>query len=206
MSYNPTNWVNGQTPINDSNLNHIEQGIKAVSDLSDAQESKIADIANNQIPEEYLQQSVDNYIANNQAGLATKTDINNLDNKLSNEIEEISGTVDKTKIVDIVRLLDNVSSGSYDMKNKSVYSDHRRVYVEANVSNYVGESLLISGTSRSVNQDVAYGLYGFYDVNGNLLTVFGESDKPYKDISVVIPSGANTIVVNGFKNRFRQYL
>lgn len=86
MSYNPTNWVNGETPINDSNLNHIEQGIKDVADLSDAQESKIADIANNQIPEEYLQSSVDNYIANNQAGLATKTDVNNLDNKLSSEI------------------------------------------------------------------------------------------------------------------------
>lgn len=82
MSYNPTNWVNGQTPINDSNLNHIEQGIKAVFDLSDAQEIKIAEIANNQIPEEYLQQSVDNYIANNQAGLATKTDINNLSSEI----------------------------------------------------------------------------------------------------------------------------
>lgn len=82
MSYNPTNWVNGQTPINDSNLNHIEQGIKAVSDLADSQESRINQIANNQIPESYLQQSVDNYIANNQAGLATKTDINNLSSEI----------------------------------------------------------------------------------------------------------------------------
>lgn len=90
MSYNPTNWVNGETPINDSNLNHIEQGIKDVADLSDAQESKIADIANNQIPEEYLQSSVDNYIANNQAGIATKTDVNNLDSKLSSEIANVN--------------------------------------------------------------------------------------------------------------------
>ena len=82
MSYNPTNWVNGETPINDSNLNNIEQGLKKVSDLSDAQESKIADIANNQIPEAYLQQSVDNYISKNQAGLATKTDINNLSSEI----------------------------------------------------------------------------------------------------------------------------
>lgn len=92
MSYNPTNWVNGETPINDSNLNHIEQGIKDVADLSDAQETKIADIANNQIPEEYLQQSVNNYIANNQAGLATKTDVTNLDSKLSSEIEDLIDT------------------------------------------------------------------------------------------------------------------
>lgn len=98
MSYNPTNWVNGQTPISDSNLNHIEQGIKTVSDLSDAQESKIADIANNQIPETYLQQSVDNYIKNNQAGLATKTDVNNLDNKLSSEITNVNKAIESLGI------------------------------------------------------------------------------------------------------------
>lgn len=88
MSYNPTNWVNGETPINDSNLNHIEQGIKDVADLADSHENKIADIANNQIPEAYLQQSVDNYIANNQAGLATKTNLSELDSKISGEIAD----------------------------------------------------------------------------------------------------------------------
>lgn len=105
MSYNPTNWVNGETPINDSNLNHIEQGIKDVADLSDEQETKIAEIANNQIPEEYLQQSVDNYIANNQAGLATKTDVNNLDNKLSSEIVEI-----KQIITDVISYERDITS------------------------------------------------------------------------------------------------
>lgn len=32
MAYTPTTWVNNVTPINDNNMNHIEQGIKAVDD------------------------------------------------------------------------------------------------------------------------------------------------------------------------------
>lgn len=28
MAYVKTNWVNGETPINDTNLNHIENGVK----------------------------------------------------------------------------------------------------------------------------------------------------------------------------------
>lgn len=146
MSYNPTNWVNGETPINDSNLNHIEQGIKNVADLSDAQESKIADIANNQIPEEYLQSSVDNYIANNQAGLATKTDVNNLDNKLSSEIEEITNMFQKTdgKRTDITAslvfstnggLLPNGTIGSYNGWKVTNYIDVSGYYsIEFNVT------------------------------------------------------------------------
>lgn len=30
MAYVKTNWVNGETPINDTNLNHIENGIESV--------------------------------------------------------------------------------------------------------------------------------------------------------------------------------
>ena len=32
MSYNPTTWVDGETPINASNLNKLEQGLKEVSE------------------------------------------------------------------------------------------------------------------------------------------------------------------------------
>lgn len=32
MAYEPTNWVNGITPVNETNLNKIEQGIKDNAD------------------------------------------------------------------------------------------------------------------------------------------------------------------------------
>lgn len=32
MSYQKTNWENSKTPINETNLNHIEQGIKEIDD------------------------------------------------------------------------------------------------------------------------------------------------------------------------------
>lgn len=34
MSYNPTTWVDGETPINAANLNKLEQGLKQVSEQS----------------------------------------------------------------------------------------------------------------------------------------------------------------------------
>lgn len=34
MSYNPTTWVDGETPINAKNLNKLEQGLKQVSEQS----------------------------------------------------------------------------------------------------------------------------------------------------------------------------
>ena len=32
MSYDPTNWVDGETPVNARNLNKLEQGLKEVSE------------------------------------------------------------------------------------------------------------------------------------------------------------------------------
>ena len=45
MAYTKTNWVNGTTPINDTNLNHIEQGIydndQAISGLSSSKQDTL---------------------------------------------------------------------------------------------------------------------------------------------------------------------
>ena len=41
MAYTKTNWVNGQTPINATNLNHIEDGIESV-------EQEIPEVKNTQ--------------------------------------------------------------------------------------------------------------------------------------------------------------
>jgi len=63
-------------------IDSVNDSAKEVKELGD----KVDQFGEGQIPEEYLQQSVDNYIANNQSGLATKTDVTNLDSKLSSEI------------------------------------------------------------------------------------------------------------------------
>ena len=44
--------------------------------------SKVDTIANNSIPESYLEQAVDTYISNNDSGIATKEDINDLKSSL----------------------------------------------------------------------------------------------------------------------------
>ena len=33
MSYEPTTWVDGETPVNARNLNKLEQGLKEVSEI-----------------------------------------------------------------------------------------------------------------------------------------------------------------------------
>lgn len=197
MSYNPTNWVNGETPINDSNLNHIEQGIKDVADLSDAQESKIADIANNQIPEEYLQSSVDNYIANNQAGLATKTDVNNLDNKLSSEIEENKKDTDRKIIMsygtnrynpsereDAVYLKGDgngmFSNGAYFTSGFCYIADYETITVQK----FNGTSGV--GTCRA---------YEFYGENKTFIS--GLSNTSITPYGITVPSGAYYVRFSG---------
>ena len=142
MSYEPTIWENGKTPINADNLNKIENELSLLSTNTEALQgevdeakadintlqSKVAtlesepfvdteareevatvkndilnldarvdQIANNQIPEEYLQASINNFIANNESGLATKTDLTELDNKLSNEISNANDNLEVFK-------------------------------------------------------------------------------------------------------------
>lgn len=72
MSYNPVNWVNGETPINDTNLNNMDNGIAEAHEILADHDKKIDDFVKGQIPEEYVKGAVDDYISENQAGLASK--------------------------------------------------------------------------------------------------------------------------------------
>lgn len=192
MSYNPTNWVNGQTPISASNLNHIEQGIKAVSDLSDEHESKIADIANNQIPEAYLQQSVDNYIANNQAGLATKTDVNNLDNKLSSDIVDLEEVV-KDKIGSILSYNDGyittgVEVGTVvNIDNITLSSGYKNAIINC----VQGDRFSIIGKGGGSPR-----LYAFLAYDNKLLSVSEAQAIRENPYTIVAPANATKLVVN----------
>lgn len=85
MSYQPKEW-NSKTPITVDNLNHIEGGIAEAHSAIEETGSRVEQIANNQIPEEYLQESVNQFIEENEAGLATKTELSALNSQLSSEI------------------------------------------------------------------------------------------------------------------------
>ena len=43
MSYNPVNWVNGETPINDTNLNNMDNGIAEAHKILADHDKKIDD-------------------------------------------------------------------------------------------------------------------------------------------------------------------
>lgn len=49
MAYTKTNWVNNTTPINDTNLNHIEDGIEDIDGRLTNIESDIEDIEENYV-------------------------------------------------------------------------------------------------------------------------------------------------------------
>lgn len=66
---------------------YLEGKLKAAEAAIAADHAAIEELVNNQIPEEYLQACVDDFISNNQSGLATKTDLEGLNSDLSNAIE-----------------------------------------------------------------------------------------------------------------------
>lgn len=93
MSYNPVNWVNGETPINDTNLNNMDKGIADAHEILADHDNKIDNFANQQIPEEYVMSAVDNYIAENEAGLALKTETEALDVKIDEVNSQLSSEI-----------------------------------------------------------------------------------------------------------------
>lgn len=79
--------------------NNVKSGLKATNsqDAIDEVSGKVDQIAGNQIPEEYLEAAVDEYVNNNSGGFATKVELEGLDSQLSSEIVEIQEmTYDKT--------------------------------------------------------------------------------------------------------------
>lgn len=97
MSYNPVNWVNGETPINDINLNNMDQGIADAHSMLAEHESQINDFVNQQLPEEYVKEAVDTYVENNSAGFATAADLAEAKSQLdsvNSEVDKLSGEID----------------------------------------------------------------------------------------------------------------
>lgn len=116
MSYNPINWQNdkiGGTKVNATNLNIMDKGIADAHDMLADHDNKINDFANEQIPEEYVKESVDNYISENQAGLASKEETEALDVKIDEVNNQLSSEIAENE-KEIETLNNNVFDDEYE--------------------------------------------------------------------------------------------
>lgn len=93
MSYTPVDWVQHKTPINEYHLDKMETGIVEAHEALADHEEKINKFANNQMPEEYLKKSVDNYVNEHSAGFATDAKLEETESRLSGQIEESVSTL-----------------------------------------------------------------------------------------------------------------
>lgn len=84
--------VNMRDKAKDLYYSNKKSGLKATNsqDAIDEVSGKVDQIAGDQIPQEYLEAAVDEYVKNNSAGFATKVELEGLDSQLSGEIVEIN--------------------------------------------------------------------------------------------------------------------
>ena len=80
--------VNMKDKAKDLYYSNTKSGLKAgnAQDAIDEVSGKVDQIAKDQIPEEYLEKAVDDYVKNNSGGFATKVELEGLDNQLSSDI------------------------------------------------------------------------------------------------------------------------
>lgn len=83
--------VNMKDKAKDLYYDNKKSGLNSTNpqDAIDEVSSKVDQIAGNQIPEEYLESAVDEYVKNNSAGFATQVNLEELDSQLSGEIANV---------------------------------------------------------------------------------------------------------------------
>lgn len=190
MSYNPINWQNekiGGTKVNATNLNIMDKGIADAHNMLADHDKKINDFANQQIPEEYVKGSVDNYISENQANLATKKNLEELDSKLSSEIVELKGDISEVDS----RLSDELKSIENEVildKNVLYFTENDKYTVKAQASNDIlindgsGWSYAIGnitgGKDYSINQGYFENDFSFFaDANNKFISYIKDVKK-----------------------------
>ena len=185
MSYNPVNWVNGETPINDTNLNNMDQGIADAHSMLAEHESKIDDFANQQLPEEYVKEAVDTYVDNNSAGFATAAELAEIESQLDSvdsEVDRLSGEIaDVQNVLGIKEnsIIDNLQYG------QSMVNSSMRWFINYPFpkNSYIKE-LDFYGRSESGSVDIE-----FWERVGNDLTL-------EKTIPVALSEGINKVQVD----------
>lgn len=81
-SYDPTNWINNTTPINQSNLNHVEQGIVAMQDRTDVLNAT-------KIESSYVDNAIKNVTFDDSTGIFTFTKYDNSTFTLDTLLEKV---------------------------------------------------------------------------------------------------------------------
>lgn len=81
-SYEKTNWQNNITPINQTNLNHVENGIKLMQDRTDV-------LNNTKISAEYVASAIKNITFDDATGIFTFTKFDNSTFTLNTLLEQV---------------------------------------------------------------------------------------------------------------------
>lgn len=185
MSYNPVNWANGEeggTPMSASNLNRMDKGIAEAHEILADHDKKIDDFVKGQIPEEYVKGAVDDYISENQAGLASKEvveevaeEVGALSSEIVDKTKQISDTLVDVNVFPSFNLFNKYSheiekGGYYDNKNQWVANDTMESsgFIPCKANDEFRHAYVLDGvvTENSYNT-----LLTFYDSNKNYVSV-----------------------------------
>lgn len=82
QTYYPTNWINNETPINESNLNHVENGIIEMQDRTNLLRAE-------KIGAEYVQSAIKNVSIDDATGIFTFTRYDNSTFTVDTKLEKV---------------------------------------------------------------------------------------------------------------------
>lgn len=180
--YEATNWINGVTPINEGNLNKIEQGIAEAHEALADHEVKIDQFANEQIPEEYVKKAVDDYVKDNSGGFVTQESLTEYEEQLTGQVEDTIGQL-SSEIVDLESNVSEVmvekeigtfENGSINGENGTLLTDNKRARTgfipckKGDVIEVFGDYLIFCG----------------YYTNEDITSFVGISDVWVKEIAI----------------------
>lgn len=188
MSYNPVNWVNGETPINDTNLNNMDNGIADAHSMLEEHESIINEFVNQQLPEEYVKEAVDTYVENNSAGFATAADLEEVESQLdsvNSEVDELSSEIAEYDSMTFYNMADE------NQFVKGKYMTHEGNVVESTNYFYTNEMAVKEGETVYFNAKTRF-ITAFK--NGVVSKNDGVSDVSEAGMYIV-PSGVTSIII-----------
>ena len=161
------------------NKQRIEREAARLDSELDVERGKIDQIANNQIPVEYLEAAVDNYVKDNEAGLATKAALETVESELKSDLSKV--LIMGTNMVDY----SNLETGYYINEINGVPT------VNAN-------HCMVQWIPVKANTEYVFGLYskeyefyGNYTFNSGARISFYKADKTWISAFVIGSAGQN---------------
>lgn len=198
--YERVNWEDKpstKTPTSAANFNKMDKGIDDLDNKLVEQEAEIESlalqveqIASNQIPEEYLNASVDAYIDEKGAGLATDEELEAVNSQLSSEIAELDN-----------RYITKDGSNKYNVND---VNNEKNVVINTlgEITSELGENFILSNFIPTNEGDVWRARnfktenlqnplqntfrYAWFDENKNFISTNGNENVE----SIIAPSGA----------------